>query len=286
MQGLLSFKALLQDRELEIELRNPAETQAVDALHTVMETTRKLALEKSPLKHAEITALGGKNRTLSPSQLATAVAAVPLARLEEQLSKLVTMPLPQEPGLTNPNVRKPKGSPVEIATSAYLAELFDKAFPPESLKWGKPTGKPREVRLAANLDAWIAVKKVNLQAAEGKEITAACAGIFNSARSKLQEFTPQEYRAATEQFLAKYPERKSFGRLAEILAAAASELPKITACAKGDAALEARLAKLFYYDCFERAGFTPFVSTNQVSRIWPELKIPKPRGNYGGKKKK
>ncbi len=290
-EQMLVFKALLKDKEFKAELRNPEAAAAADALFACLEITRQQAFANSPIDITGIRSLTGPERTLSTKQLASAVSAISPARLEEQLTKYTEMPAVQADDVVDPLARKPKGSPIEIAVSAYLGELFDKAFPPEAVAWAKSSGETREIRLAASYDGWIAIKKVPMTA-EKKEIVAACAGIFSSSKTKLPTILLKDngnadaYQTAVDAFLNKFPERKSFTRLAEILNAAEAEMPSIAAFANGDKKLEARLLKLFYYNCFERAGFTPFVNTEQIGRIWPELKIPKPRGNYGGKKKK
>ncbi len=289
-EEMLTYYARLPDREFAVELKSPTPQQASQAAVAVMESTRQIAFEYSPINWGEIRALaGGAGKTISPGQLAQEVSSIKQAALETKLVAFVEKTQAKEV-FDDPLAKKPKGEPLEIALSAYLAALFDAAFPPEAVAWQKPSKERREVRLVANYSGWQAVKKVDVGAAERKEVVAAAAGIFERAKGKLPSallgLRVGEYEAAVEAFLSKYPERKSFSRLGEILTAAVSHVPVVNAVAGGDKQLEARLQKLFFYSCFERAGFTPFVSAEVVGRVWPELKIPKPRGNFGAKKKK
>ena len=282
MEGIFSFKALFPEKEVCFEHKNPSDKEVADAAFSALEICRQTAFENSPIQLSQIKSLAG-NRTLSPQQLQAAISAVSPSRLEEELRKYCEAAKTAEQ--LDPLAKIPKGEPVEIAFSAYLAELFDKTFSQEKISWQKAGSTPREVRLVANYAGWMAVKKVNLAVAEKKEVVAGCASIFAATKTKLSSILHKDFAAFLETFLAKYPERKSFSRLCEILLAAEKELPKISSLAGGDKLLENRLQKLFYYSCFERAGFAPFVSTDQVSRIWPELKIPKPKGNFGKRKK-
>lgn len=281
---LLVFNARLPDREYALELRNPSAQQAADALFTITEATRQIAFEYSPIKWEQVRALCSAPKTLSPSQLVQEISSLNASRLEEKLAAFAEKVAVEEV-IGDAMAKKPKGEPLEIAFSAYLATLFDRAFPPEAIPWQKPSEEKREVRLVANYAGWRAVKKVDVAAAERKEVVAACTGIFERAKAKASAAMGSGFEIAASAFLQKFPERKSFSRLSEILQAAERELPEISASAGGSKQLEQRMYKLFFYACFERSGFTPCVSTGEVSRIWPELKIPKPRGNYGGKKK-
>lgn len=282
LEGIFSFKALFADKEVSFECKNPSEKNVADAAFAALEICRQTAFENSPIQLQQIKPLAGNQRTLSPLQLQAAISAISPSRLEEELRKYSEAAKTAEQ--LDPLAKAPKGEPVEIAFSAYLGELFDKTFPQEKVSWQKKGSSPREIRLVANYAGWMAVKKVNLAVAEKKEVVAGCASIFATTKTKLCAILHPDFQAFRDAFLAKYPERKSFSRLTEVLSAAEKELPKISAMAGGDKLLEQRLQKLFFYACFERAGFTPFVSTDQVSRIWPELKIPKPKGNFGKKK--
>jgi len=209
--------------------------------------------------------------------IAAALSTIKPGVLENQLRSCVTTkPLEDE--------AKKKGDPVDFAWSYYLFLLFNSVFPQKIVEKGKPS--KNEVRLAADLDGWMVVKKVDLSKAENKEVLAALAGMFNAANRKLAEFSASDF-AAFESFVektfAKYPERKNFTRLPQVLRDATAVENQLSQFASGEK-LQA-LREFFFLKAFERCGFTPFVSTEQISGIYPELKIPKPRGNFGGKKK-
>ena len=122
--------------------------------------------------------------------------------------------------------------------------------------------------------------------AEKKEVLAALSGMFNAANRKLADFSAGDcaaFDAFVEQTFAKYPERKNFSRLPQVLQDAVAVESQLAQFASGDK-LQA-LREFFFLKAFERCGFPPFITADQISGVYPELKIPKPRGNFGKKKK-
>jgi hypothetical protein len=287
-EEMLVFYARLPEQEIAIDLRSPSAQELAEAAFTALEASRQAALEYSPVDLQAVRKLAGSG-SLSIAQLSAQLSQLKQSALEQSLLPLVKA-APASDAIANPLAKTPKGEPVEFAVSAYLGALFDRAMPPEPLSWQKPGKEKREVRLVANARGWQSVKKVEFAGSERKEVCAASATIFERVKSKLPDLLlgekAEEFQSLLDAFVAKYPERKSFGRLPEILSAAEKEFPKLEAIAGGDKRLESRLRKLFLYACFARAGFTPYPSSETVGRVWPELKIPKPRGNFGGKKKK
>lgn len=176
---------------------------------------------------------------------------------------------------TDEAVLKKIGDPDELAVCAYLHHAFHSVFPA-----AMPTRKPfakKEVRLAADMDGWIAVKKVNLEAAETKEVFSSLCSMRTVAEKKAAEFTPgfEEFSQSLEAALADYPERKSFGKLSGALQAV-----------QGIASSNPAFAAYAYSQAMLRVGFPPYLTNDHVASLYPELKIPKPKGNFGGKKKK
>ncbi len=205
----------------------------------------------------------------SPQAFIDHVSKLKYGELAKKLHGFVTYQMP-----TDEAVLKKIGDPDEVAVCTYLHYAFRTVFP-SSLPAQKPFGK-KEVRLAADLDGWVAVKKVNLEVAERKEVFSALCSMRTVAQRKAMEFTPgfDELNGKLEMALASYPERKSFGKLAGALNAVKglSDNPQLQSFAYSSAML--------------RVGFPPFLTNDHVASLYPELKVPKPKGNYGGKKKK
>ena len=285
---MLVFYARLPEAEIAIDLRSPSAGQLADSAFIALEASRQVAFEFAPIDLPKVRKQAGSGG-LSIAQLAGETAALKQSALEASLQPFVKA-ASASGAVADPLAKAPKGKPIDFAVSAYLGQLFDRAMPPAPLSWQKPGGGKRELRLVANAGGWQSVKKVGFEGSEDKEVCAAAATIFERVKAKLPDLLlgekSGEYDSIVDSFISKFPERRSFGRLPEILSAAEKELPKVDAIAAGNAVLQSRLAKLFLYSCFGRTGFTPFVSGETVGRVWPELKIPKPRGNFGGKKKK
>lgn len=268
LDELVSFKAVLGDKQCKFEASPPTDSDAAKALVLAMDATRELAFANAPVNVAEISRIAPK--TFSD------LTGVSLGDIELRLHSLC------DPARDDGTGKKPDATPLDMAVSLYLGVMLDRQLGCKPVAWGKADDAQKVVRFVANYKGWQVVKKVRSDALP-KEIVAGCAGIFSSSKAKAPDFLSPDgkYNALADAFLAKYPERKSFSRLQEMLAASVDVAKQIAALANGN-----ELRKLFYYSLFERAGFPCFVSTGQVSGVWPELKIPKPRGNYGGKKKK
>jgi len=175
---------------------------------------------------------------------------------------------------TDEAVLKKIGDPDELAVCAYLYYAFRSVFP-STMPAKMPFAKS-EVRLAADMDGWVAVKKVNLEVAERKEVFSALCSMRSVVSRKAMEFTPgfEEFNATLETALTNFPERKSFGKLAAALNAV-----------KG-LSQDAKMQEYAYSQAMLRVGFPPFLTNDHVASLYPELKVPKPKGNFGGKKKK
>jgi hypothetical protein len=215
-------------------------------------------------------------------EIASLLSAIKPGVLEAQLRPSITFkPAVQADGVEV----KIKGDPVDFAWSYYLFLLFESVFPQKIASSGKPS--KNEVRFAADYDSWMLVKKVDLAKAERKEVLAALSGMFNAANRKLADFSASDcaaFDSFVEQTFAKYPERKNFSRLPQVLQDAVAAESRLAQFASGDK-LQA-LREFFFLKAFERCGFPPFITADQISGVYPELKIPKPRGNFGKKKKK
>ncbi len=285
---MLSFTSPLYSTSVQ----DPSREQARETLLSVFYASRKLAFDYAPLKHLQIASLAGKaGSAKNAGELSKLISSTKQSQLEAELSNLVevveTRALVGDDGVEIAP-KKQKGTPVEFAFSLYFNCLLEKMLPP-AVKLVPPQKAPLEVRLVANFGGWMAVRKVSIERQERKEVVACCATIFESVRKKLPEFLcaqgkQEEYNSLADSFISQFPERKSFSRLPEILLQAQKQEPAIAALA--EKGFEKPLLDAFYCRVFAQVGFPCFVSTDQVSRIYPDLKIPKPRGRVAGSGKK
>lgn len=149
----------------------------------------------------------------------------------------------------------------EIAVCAFVHALFTSVYSQKFAAIGNPQ-KP-EVRIASNLSEWQVVKKVDVGRQEPKEAFMTLANIYHSLHAKYPDFSSTSLSPATAG-------RKSYSALL----AAISSLPPAS---DFDAEWTA-------FDLLNAAGFPPVPSTQTIGELFPELKIPKPRGNFGKKK--
>jgi hypothetical protein len=135
---------------------------------------------------------------------------------------------------------------------------------------------------ACDYAGWVAVKKVNPSKAEAKEVLACLAGVFASVDRKIPAFAcaggdTKAFDSAFEKALTDFPERRNFSKLPAALEAAKAGEKEVLACAVGEGAKRV-LREIYFARVFARLGFPPFVSADAIGAVYPELKIPKPRG--------
>ncbi|HIH20924.1 TPA: hypothetical protein HA244_06690 [Candidatus Micrarchaeota archaeon] len=233
----------------------------------------------------------GKPKTLG--EISSILSNAKPGVLEGQLRPFVKIKSAEQMALDDPQAaKKMKADPVDFAFAYFIFCLWRSAYP-QSIAFvqkGKP--EKQEVRFAVNHDGWVLVKKGDLKA-EPKEILLALASIFASTNRKSIDYAmekPDEFEAFVESFLATFPMRKSFAKLPALLSEALKQEEKLAKFACHDNVCDRALLELvkqsFFLSCFEYAGFPPFIALDTIGGVYPDLKIPKPRGNFGGKKKK
>ncbi len=221
----------------------------------------------------------GKPKSIS--EIASILSSIKPGVLEGQLRSFVKAKTQEQ--INAETLKKPKGDAVDFAFAYFIFCLWKSVFP-ESVSFaskGNPSAK--EVRFAANTQGWTAVKKVALNA-ENKEVLFALSGIFNTLNRKLPDFAADNaegFENFVSSFLNSFPVRKSFAKLPVLLNEALKNEAKVRSFGENPS-----LEQSFFLRCFEHAGFPPFVSLEAIAGVYPELKVPKPRGNFGGKKKK
>jgi len=217
-------------------------------------------------------------RPKSISEIASILSSVKPGVLEGQLRSFVNAKTSEQ--LDAEMLKKPKGDAVDFAFAYFIFCLWKSVFPFAVSSKGNPSAN--EVRFAASTAGWTAVKKVDLSKAKDKEVLFALAGIFTTLNRKLPDFAsdnPEGFENFVSSFLNSFPVRKSFAKLPVLLNEALKNEQKISQFGSNP-----DLRQFFFLRCFEHAGFPPFVSLEAIAGVYPELKVPKPRGNFGKKK--
>ncbi len=260
------FPALQIAQELEGELgRQPI----ASFLETAAALLQRTIYSCAPIDEATLQAYASKKA--SPvhdlGTLAEAVAALKLSRLEQELQPFVREDRSPE------YVLEKKCDPaVWIAECAFFRSYYEKIFPPLPLN---PTGSPskNEFRFAAQLPGWTIVRKVNLDAAERREVLATLVATYESVSKKRAEYGSEHFQDDCNKlasFLTRFPGRRSLARLAHMLSALSKE--------NGLASVSPTFPSYFLERVFAESGFPPYGSIALVNGVYPELKIPKPRG--------
>ncbi len=192
------------------------------------------------------------------------------SELAARLRPFLTYKAPEDEAML-----KKIGDPDEVAVSAYLHYAFRSVFP-KSTPAEKPFAK-KEVRLAADFGDWKLVKKVNLEVAVTKEVFSSLCSMRAVAERKALEYSVpgfEEFSEKLQAILNGFPPRKAFGKLVPLLNAVKgiSDNP--------------RLQEYAYSQAMLYCGYPPYLTNDHVSSLYPELKVPKPKGNFGSKKKK
>jgi len=145
-----------------------------------------------------------------------------------------------------------------------------------------------EVIFTARYKEWMVIKKTSVdETTTPQEIAAGLAGIEATISRKSYEFAGINTGKVSEiaEKLIK-GKRKSFVSLSEALAAfKPTELKAelLTAC---PTPAHLPIAENYLLKCMlDQMGFKTNLDTETLSQVFPEIKVTKPRGNFGKKKK-
>lgn len=252
----------------------------------LLEDARAVCLEKmfehAPIDCRGINKFAEKNlaSVSSVADLIQLLSQTKPAALEEGLRAFVLLkPSEGEP------LEKKRGDAVSFAFAYWLHLFFKKLFPPKKIVSSKAAGGAGDQAFfAADYAGWRVVKKVDLKKSEAAEVLAFCAAVYSSAGKKFVEFASPQFASFLESFLNKFPERKSFARLPDVLLEANAGEPHLKEFFGEECPARLHAAQqLFYESTCARVGFPPFVSVDAVSDVFPETKIPKPRGRVSKK---
>ena len=218
--------------------------------------------------------------------LSKLVSSLSPSTLESSLKPFTAFsPIPAD------DVRKQaaEGKKVGYAVSYYLYLAYVRAVGESVPKPAGTSGKS-EIRLVANSPEWMVVKKANLSEWKNPEILSAIIGMLSTVIRKEAEFsckTGLDFEFEAQKLFGSFFKRKSLGKLGEALSSvspiAVKEAAERIAIDKSPVA---EVERLLYLKAFEYSGYMPYPGPELLAETYPELKIPKPRGNFGGKKRK
>ncbi len=149
----------------------------------------------------------------------------------------------------------------EISICAFLHALYVQIYHQTATNAGNPQ-KP-EVRIASNLPEWQVVKKIDLEKAESKEVFMSLASMYHALHSKYPAFSPTSLQPVSQG-------RKSYSTLLQNVSTISN-----------DTGFDSEWKA---FEAMNAAGFPPIPSTETIGELYPEIKIPQPRGNFGKKK--
>jgi len=279
----LLFSANFQDCKYEEKLDDLKRDKAFSLVKNARSVCWTKMFDYAPIDKAGIERVAfSYGKPKSVSEIASILSSIKPGVLEGQLRQFVKAKTQEQ--IDAELLKKPKGDAVDFAFAYFVFCLWKSVFPESVAFAGNGNPSAKEVRFAASTQGWTAVKKVDLARAEGKEVLFALAGIFTTLNRKLPAFASDNsdgFESFVSSFLNSFPVRKSFAKLPVLLNEALKNEDKLPQF--GSSPL---LKESFFLRCFEHAGFPPFVSLEAIAGVYPELKVPKPRGNFGGKKKK
>jgi hypothetical protein len=144
-----------------------------------------------------------------------------------------------------------------------------------------------EIAFSAKYGDWIVIKRTAIvENTKKEEVAAAIASIDSTIRRKAFDFCGIN-RAAIDEYAKTLAKGKkgSYKNLAEAIGSVKQGQLKETLLRSCDEKLLPVAEAYFLRSLIDAMGFEVDVGTGTLSKIYPELKIAKPRGRFGSKKK-
>ncbi|MEK6953792.1 MAG: hypothetical protein AABX01_02210 [Candidatus Micrarchaeota archaeon] len=246
-----------------LDLTNP---KILSFLDNSFELIRKKAYDFAPIDKAGIAkeAASVASKVNSIPSLISILSTLKPGALESQL-----LPFCKDDRDPEKVIQKKLAPVTDIAVGYFISQLFGKLFPIKFKAQGSP--KKKEFRFASNYKGWVIIRKANLEVAEKREVLACLVHTLESFERKFRQFHPNPaFFTRVDLLLAKYPQRKSFGKM--LLALQEAQLEGLLSQS------DPFLNKYALYKILCQLGYSPILSGQMLERIYPELKIPKPRG--------
>lgn len=145
-----------------------------------------------------------------------------------------------------------------------------------------------EIVFSAKYGDWIAIRKMTIdERTPRQEVVAMLAAIRETIDRKAFQLAGVD-TARIDGYVAEKTrgKRKGYGTLAEIFASISqSELKGVLASAVPEERLTPLAEAYFLKQLFSSLGFDFGVSTELMRKLYPELKLPMPKGRIPGTKK-
>ncbi|MBI4406551.1 hypothetical protein HY571_01425 [Candidatus Micrarchaeota archaeon] len=250
------LSALLPNARFEVRLQDPTSEQIATNLENFLHLVSSNIYYFSPIDYEKVIAFSPKN----VSDLSILSTFTPTRIVE--IVKPSVKPVLQEPGDESElkKFKEKQKALHEIAVCAFMHRIFSQVYPPSFPSTGNP--QKREVRVASNIPNWQVVKKIDVEKVEPREIFASLANMYYSIHSKYPFFSGVNLKQL------EIP-RKSYSALL-------TALPQTEKTFAGEWSA---------FETLRAYGYPPVPSPEVIGRLYPELKVPKPRGNWHRQKR-
>lgn len=140
-----------------------------------------------------------------------------------------------------------------------------------------------EISFIAKYKDWVVIKKKQIdETTEDKEILAILASINSTTARKAYDFAPID-KSVIDKYVTELVKgkRKGWNNLAEIFGSIKqSELKEklLAACKDKDETFYPFAETYFLNSILKALNYSPFIDSEVVQEVYPEMKLPKPRG--------
>jgi hypothetical protein len=285
--GTVLFEADFSGKAHAYSARVSDKAKLAELLSFARKIIAESIFDYAPIERKEIEAYFGRSarKPKNSVELAAILSAASVSSIERDLEKAVRF---EQVPADDPRKADAEKRKIGYATSYYLYLLFKSAFAQEAPR-PNGTGRKGVVRLVSNSGEWMVVKKANTATATKPEALSALIGMLSTIVRKEGDVLcrDSDFEGQANALFGSFFKRKSFGKLAEAINSVPAS--KVAAAADANAidkAVASELFVLFYLKAFSLSGYSPYPEPDLLAETYPQLKIPKPRGNFGGKRKK
>lgn len=145
-----------------------------------------------------------------------------------------------------------------------------------------------EIVFTAKYKDWMVIKKLLIEEnTKPEEVAAALSSIQATAIRKAYDFSGIN-KQVVEELAAKLTagKRKSYPNLAEVFSSMKPGEFKTALLAACPDPKYLPIAESYLLTCvLSNVGFSAYLDSQTLMEVFPELKMPKPKGNFGKKKK-
>ena len=137
-----------------------------------------------------------------------------------------------------------------------------------------------EISFFAKYGDWVVIKKRNLEGVEKKEVVAILSSIADTTVRKSFDFSGIR-KEVIDSYVGKITKgkRKGIGTLASVLSEIKpAELKEILSSACPDEKLVPLAEAYFFNSLLSSLGYSAMITPTILANVYPELKLPKPRG--------